>query len=315
MAHAEHFSSYQGQLRHPALPLVVLHQRYDDGEDTGTFRHEDFYALYVVQGGRGLHVIDGHPYPVVRGDVYMTPPGTTHCYHDYRHLHAEAYCFQAQLFSPDELDALRSLAGFWRLFVAPGIARETVRDHYRLHLPPERLREVERMIGEIDAEMARTDATAPLLVRGLLFRLLVYVARASGSRDVRGRTEMTVAETADPAARTADYGGGLATVLRVCEERIAEPLSVPQLAALMFLSPSHFAEVFSRHVGMPPGAYIRQIRLQRAQTLLRTTQLSATEIAQATGFGDPARLSRAFRAAFDLTPTAYRRRFQGEIPG
>jgi AraC-like DNA-binding protein len=74
----------------------------------------------------------------------------------------------------------------------------------------------------------------------------------------------------------------------------------------MFLSPGHFSELFSREVGMPPATYLRRLRLERAQTLLRTTALSATEIAQQSGFNDLAQLSRAFRTAFNTTPSAYR---------
>ena len=296
-ASRELFSAYQGQQWHPAQPLAVVNQWFEGGGDTGNHQHEDFHALYVVLSGRGIHVIDGHPYPITRGDVYMTPPSAVHRYRDYHRLRATAFCFQADLFSAEELDALRALPGFWSLFVPAGAGGEAERPHYQLHLSPERHDEVAAIIGQIAAEMERpTEATAPLLVRGLLFRLLVYLARAQPDDQGEGRR-----------APAQGRGPILTEVLRVCEERYAEPLTVPQLAALMFLSPGHFSEVFSREVGLPPAAYLRRLRLERAQTLLRATDLSATEIAHRTGFADSAQFSRAFRAALGITPSAYRK--------
>jgi AraC-like DNA-binding protein/mannose-6-phosphate isomerase-like protein (cupin superfamily) len=292
----EHFSSYDHLRWHPAQPLAVLHQWYERGDDTGAHQHEDFYTLYVVRAGRGLHVIDGHAYPVVRGDVYMTRPGAVHRYCHYVGLRAEALCFQATLFSDDELAALRALPGFWYLFVSPGETVESQRRDYRIHLSPGQCAEVERMLAELFAEQALAAPESQLLVHGLLFRLFVYLARAGGA---------TMAEPAGvvgPSAR-------LAEVVRFCEAHFVEEISVPQLAALAFLSPSHFSELFVREMGISPAAYLQRLRLEHGQTLLRTTSLSITEIAQQSGFRDSAQFARTFRQAFALTPSAYRQAF------
>lgn len=300
MVTREHFAHVMRRiLKHRGLPFTLVHQNYEAGVDTGPHRHEDFYALYVVESGSGVHVINGHPYPVTRGDVYMTPPGSTHAYRDYRLLRAESLCFTADLFSEAQMEALRSLRGFWQLFIAPPPEPE-FRD-YHLHLPPERHEAVHRMIEEIGTELEGVAPLAPELVSGLFFRLLVYLARwqAEWEKERRQRNQRGGGA----------HSRGLAEVLQVCEQRFAEPLTVPQLAALMFLSPSHFSEVFAREVGMTPAAYLRRLRLERAQKLLRSTDTSATEIALQVGFGDLAQLSRAFRAAFGISPRTYRSQF------
>jgi len=303
------YCTYPDVFAHASQPVAVIHQWFEAGTDTGPHQHKDFYALYLGRGGQGLHIVNGHPYPITRGDLYITPPGSIHSYCAYHHLQAEALIFQAQLFSAAELDALRSLAGFWNLFI-PAVPdqADTCRD-YQLHLSPERYRVVEGMVQEFFTEITQPAPVSAMLVRGLLLRLLVYLARLQSEDDL-SLDEKEAAS--DSTAKTSAGGPGLAEVLRICEERFAEPLSVPQLAALMFLSPSYFSEIFSREVGMPPAAYIRRLRLERAQTLLRTTWLSATEIAQQVGLNDSAQLSRAFRAAFGMTPTAYRATFNKE---
>ena len=298
---SEQFETYLERVAYPNLPLAVMHQYFEAGPDTGVFRHDDFYALYVVESGRGLHVINGHPYAVTRGDVYMTPPGTTHQYRDYHGLRAEAFQFTASLFQADELEALRALSGFWDLFVAE--TRSPSSSDYRLHLSPERHEEVRRAIDEICVEWEQPAALAVPLVRALFFRLMVYLARRQAEWE-RGRHGSGGFQ---PPANA--HGRGIADVLRFCERHYAEPLSVPQLAALMFLSAGHFSEVFAREVGVTPTAYVRRLRLERAQTLLRDGDRTATDIAHQVGFGDLAQLSRAFRAEFGSSPSEYRAKF------
>lgn len=286
---------------------MVLHQHYTAGADpvgadTGLWQHMDFYALYVVRGGRGIHEINGHRYAVRRGDVYMTPPGATHRYLDYQDLRAEAFCFQATLFSDAALDALSGLAGFRHIFVRGDVTAADAQRDYQLHLSPAHYAHVEQLVDDLLAEMSQNEEVSPLLVRGLLFQLLVYLARTQPVGE-------TVGKTGAPEAVIAPESPAMAEILRVCEAHFAEGLTVPQLAALMFLSVGHFSEMFAREVGMPPGAYLRRLRLERAQTLLRTTSLAITMVAQQSGFGDSAQLARAFKTAFGMTPRQYREQY------
>src|SRR6185295_10667456 len=136
--------------------------------------------------------------------------------------------FQAQLFSTVELDALQSLAGFWNLFIPAVPDQADPGRDYQLHLSPERYRIVEGMVQELFTEIMQPAPVSSILVRGLLFRLLVYLARLQAEA---GPSQSESDAAFDPTGKTSVGGPGLAEVLRICEERFAEPLSVPQLAA------------------------------------------------------------------------------------
>jgi AraC-like DNA-binding protein/mannose-6-phosphate isomerase-like protein (cupin superfamily) len=289
--------------RHHSIPLLLRHERYNDGLDTGLHHHVDFYAFYIVQNGEGIHLIDRHPYTVLRGDVYILPPGTVHAYQRYHTLEIDAFYFQRQLFSAEELAALRVLPGSWRQLIGAedGAIEQQPRYVHRLHLSPEHHRTVNEMLAEICAEYVEREPAAILLTRSQLFRLLVSITRRQDLTELAGLENEHQPGTGSKT--------DIATILRICEERFQEPLTVPQLAALLFLSPSRFSEIFTREVGVPPATYIRRLRLERAQTLLRSTALSVTEIAHQVGFSDGPRLDRAFQSAFHLTPTAYRAAF------
>lgn len=88
-------------------------------------------------------------------------------------------------------------------------------------------------------------------------------------------------------------------------EELAEPVSLTDLAATVGLSPFHVARLFSRTVGMPPHAWRNQLRLNRAQALLRQG-MSVTDVAAATGFSDQSHFTRHFKRAYGAAPGRWR---------
>lgn len=281
--------------RHRELPLAMRREKYLHGGSTGEHVHLDFLALYAVRGGSGAHSINGAPYGLSRGDVYIMPTGAAHEYRDYKALEIDAFYFSPELFCDAEIEALRAHPGFWPLFAGEP-SSGTGAPEPRLHLAPEPWREVESEIEELRGEWRRASSSASLLLRAGLFRLLVHLAR---------RFEEEPRRTSTHAVGAQDFS--MAQAVRFCEEHFAQELSVPFLASRMFLSPSHFSERFAREVGMPPGAYIRRLRLERARVLLREGNLSVTQAALESGFGDAAHFSRAFRAAYGVAPSRYKR--------
>jgi transcriptional regulator GlxA family with amidase domain len=92
-------------------------------------------------------------------------------------------------------------------------------------------------------------------------------------------------------------------------DHLGEDLSVGALADRAFMSPRNFARVFTREVGMTPAAYVAAIRLERARTLLETTDLQIDEVARRCGFGTVETLRRSFGRRLNVSPSDYRERF------
>lgn len=87
---------------------------------------------------------------------------------------------------------------------------------------------------------------------------------------------------------------------------LSEDFSIEQYAATVNLSSSRFSHLFSKTVGMSPHQYLTRLRLERAQTYLRDSLMSISEIADTVGFGDPLYFSRLFSKTYGLSPKAYR---------
>lgn len=106
--------------------------------------------------------------------------------------------------------------------------------------------------------------------------------------------------------------GGLAPwaekrCLEMMRARLSEDISLDELAAEAQLSPFHFARMFKQSVGVPPRAYLTQLRMDKACELLKYANMSITEIAQEVGYSSNQVLARTFLKHRHMSPTDYRR--------
>ncbi len=101
----------------------------------------------------------------------------------------------------------------------------------------------------------------------------------------------------------------IASAARRLEEEIKEPLTVAALARTLNLSPSRFAHLFTKEIGMSPIRYLHVQRMLRARLLLEQTFLSIKEVMVQVGCSDPSHFARDFQRFHGLPPTQWRRRF------
>jgi AraC-like DNA-binding protein len=87
---------------------------------------------------------------------------------------------------------------------------------------------------------------------------------------------------------------------------IGDPLSVADMARRANLSPSRFNVVFRQHFGLSPHQYLLRLRIEHAQSLLRTTDLPLWQVAESCGFADAHHFSKTFKRHCGLPPGAYR---------
>lgn len=98
----------------------------------------------------------------------------------------------------------------------------------------------------------------------------------------------------------------LERVLTLIDARLADSISLGDLAAEACLSMYHFARLFHRATGAPPHRYVTERRIQAAQALLASRQASLADIAFGTGFSSQSSFHRVFRRTTGLTPGQYR---------
>ena len=105
----------------------------------------------------------------------------------------------------------------------------------------------------------------------------------------------------------------------LADRHYAEPLDLDALAAAAHVSKYHFARCFAEAYGETPMRYLTRRRIERAQDLLRSANLTVTEVCMLVGFSSLGSFSSRFRELVGETPTAYRDRWAAQggphIPG
>jgi AraC-like DNA-binding protein len=88
-----------------------------------------------------------------------------------------------------------------------------------------------------------------------------------------------------------------------------DQLGVDDLARAAGLSRAHFSREFRRAFGESPHAYLLTRRLERAASMLRTTDRSVAEICFSVGLVSVGSFTSSFTRAYGMSPTAYRASF------
>ena len=100
-------------------------------------------------------------------------------------------------------------------------------------------------------------------------------------------------------------------MLRRARDRIdreyAEQIDIPALAAGAGYSREHFIRAFRAAYGETPGRYRTRRRVERACELLRSANLTVTEICHVVGFTSLGTFSARFAELTGMSPTAYRK--------
>ena len=133
------------------------------------------------------------------------------------------------------------------------------------------------------------------IARSAAQQLVVYHRRPGGQSQFSALLEIE-----RPDGR---FGGLLAWA----RERLAEPLTVDQLAGQAAMSPRNFARAFAQETGLTPARAVERLRVEVARERVESGPEPIDHIAIAAGFGDPERMRRAFVRAFGQPPQALRR--------
>jgi transcriptional regulator GlxA family with amidase domain len=89
-------------------------------------------------------------------------------------------------------------------------------------------------------------------------------------------------------------------------------LSVASLSSRAQMSERSFARWFVHEVGVTPGRYVEQVRVEAARRVLEESDESIVLVARACGFGTAETMRRSFLRALRVGPTEYRRRFRSQ---
>jgi AraC family transcriptional regulator len=150
---------------------------------------------------------------------------------------------------------------------------------------------------DIAEELRAGETGQELIVSALIEQIAVRLLRQHANVRRSGELELSRAGLVDRRVRRA---------VELMHTQLARELPLEELAASAYLSPFHFARLFKKVTGASPHAYLAALRIERAKSLLATTDDSITGIAQRVGYASSSHFTKAFRQSVGLAPRAFR---------
>lgn len=172
---------------------------------------------------------------------------------------------------------------------------------------------IEKRLFVIDRRRATcAGGVAPLDMMHALIRTHFGQALADSVSDWFIHTRIRTAEEAQLLINQehVDLHPQIASAVRLMQDHIADPLPIERIANLSGLSQRQMLRGFRESFGQTVNRFYTELRLQKANELLRQTRLPVSQVAIATGFTNQSSFARAFQDKYGTRPKDWRKRIE-----
>lgn len=167
--------------------------------------------------------------------------------------------------------------------------------------------------GEADAERVKDCLTRFFAARpGGAARIesLLGAGGIGGAAELYARILKRISQPSPEAPEFADRHRGKREIAEEIEEilntQFDKPLSLESIARLMHFTPNYIGSVFKSVNKLSVNRYLMNVRIKKAEEMLRMGSLSVAEIAECCGFGSITYFHTIFKKEKGITPTEYR---------
>jgi AraC family transcriptional regulator, L-rhamnose operon transcriptional activator RhaR len=254
-----------------------------------------FVEIAFAAGGHGTHSCMTGRRQLRTGDVILLRPGVWHGYEDCRELKIYNCCFSSEILrcelSWTREDPLLGYLLWGGPYSSPGRGTLTA------SLDPRALQEC---LIHLDA-LADLRHCAPERYRGdIVGRLALLFSQLGQAILTTDRVTRGGPGPAHPAVGQA---------MRLLDADLPRRWTLAELADALHLTPGHLVRLFKAATGLPPMAYLAQLRAEQAAVLLLHSSEPITGVGRAVGWPDQNHFARRFKAHYGISATSYRKRF------
>ena len=170
-----------------------------------------------------------------------------------------------------------------------------------LHFSKESQQIIQGMYDEMLAEYTKNSPYSQLILQGMIYKLFFYMYE-----------NHIPSENDEHTLYIKRFDKRIHDALIYIDSNLEHGSAIEEVASYVSLSPSHFSRLFKSVTGSSYTDYLTDVRLQHAQILLGTGQLSISEIAEKIGVANGNYLCTIFKKRYGISPSDYRKDLKQE---
>lgn len=254
----------------------------------------DFLELCYIISGNATHYVDGIPYQLTKGDLLVIDTDQTHYY---RSEGGVLYANMILLpdFISENLHSSHTALDVFAYFLYNSEFRSgdgSVR-------PP--------LVSFRGNDLISADGIVNSMCDEILSKGSNYVEVVSSYLNILFYLIIRNIEKTNRDNVMHDIRDMIPGIIDYIEGNCGNQITLNDVAAKYFYSPSYFSRAFKKYFGTPFSSYVQNVRIQKIIRLLEDPSLSIEEISERIGYNDKRELYRAFKNVTGTTPGNYRK--------
>jgi len=246
---------------------------YPSHEELPPAHNHIFTQIEFVVGGNCKQILNGNKIECTDGTILLMLTQDVHQYTEFSgNVALYNLCFADDMLSREVLDIMYSKNG-----ALLAILEGEVYD--RIYM----------CFKKLLHENKNPDNLSSQIIRGCITEIVIEILR---------QAQNTNTKIGNSALRKA---------LSYIRENFKHHLTLEDLAAKIHLTPQYFCKLFKQEIGISFHEYLRNMRLDYAMMLIKTTDMNITEICIESGFNSASNFTKIFKARFGFTPKEIKR--------
>jgi AraC-like DNA-binding protein/mannose-6-phosphate isomerase-like protein (cupin superfamily) len=272
------------------FPINIFRNQAKDHNVLTLHWHEHLELIYIIEGD-AIFDIGSQSFSVTTGDILFINGGQLHSGYS---IHNQGVDYYAIVYNPSllfgsslDLHQAQTIGSFLTGEKhLPNLVQQTDPSY----------KDTKQWILNTIEEFDRKDFAYEINIKSYLQLILVHFSR---------HIPLTVRNT----SRNIRQAEGLKPVLTYLEKAFSLKISLEHAAKLVNLSPHHFCRSFKKATGRTFIEYLHIVRINEAERLLKTTELSITRIAEQVGFCNINYFDKVFKKIKRYPPSTARKQF------
>lgn len=276
--------------------LVYINRSDELEEYCNVVHRHDFIELVCVISGCGVHRVADKEYETAKGDIFVINCDVPHGFFHSRDAEDPLIVYNC-VFMPQFLDLSLFSASHFEEITSSFLFKSLVPDNFTpkpdLKLSGTRLFEISELFEKMYLEYKQMNNGYTDIIRAYLIEIIIKIFRyapESSKRDISGKNSAHIQKA-----------------IEYMKLNYRTEISLSDLALRSFISKNYFSRLFKEVTGTNVSDYIQYLRTEQACTLLRSTDMKVTDIAEQAGFSDMKFFYEVFKKITGKTPGDYRK--------